>query len=104
MDDKDRVRPGEDEARAKGEWAQTAVDGIVPAELGGSEAPEDKLDEDPQLTSEALGRTTGDDTPATTDGIDEHAGDRADATTDGGPATRADLKDAATGPRKVDLG
>ena len=29
--------PGAEEARAKGEWAASAQDGVVPAELGGSD-------------------------------------------------------------------
>lgn len=91
--------PDEAEAREKGEWAAMAEDGIVPAELGGSDAPPDLLDDDPQLGSEVLGRTTGSDKPATTDGIDRSSGDNADATTDGGPDLPAgvepDLKDAA---------
>ena len=76
--------PDEDEAREKGEWAGQAGEGVVPAELGGSDAPRDMLDEDPELGSEALGRTTGSDEPATEGGIDLSAGDDADATTDGG--------------------
>ena len=51
--------PGGAEAREKGEWAGTAQDGIVPADLGGSDAPREMLDEDPQLGSDVLGRTTG---------------------------------------------
>jgi hypothetical protein len=92
--------PDEAEAREKGEWAAMAEDGIVPAELGGSDAPPELLDDDPQLGSEVLGRTTGSDEPATTDGIDPSSGDNADATTDGGPDLTAgaepDLKDAAS--------
>lgn len=91
--------PDEAEALAKGEWAAMAEEGIVPAELGGSDAPPELLDDDPQLGSEVLGRTTGSDEPATTDGIDPSSGDNADATTDGGPVLPAgvepDLKDAA---------
>jgi hypothetical protein len=87
------------EAREKGEWAATAQDGIVPADLGGSDAPREMLDEDPQLGSDALGRTTGSDEPATDGGIDASAGDRADATTDGGPrladGEEPDTKDVA---------
>jgi hypothetical protein len=80
---------GEDEAREKGEWVENAADGIVPAELGGSDAPDADHDE-------ALGRTTGDDSPATSEGIDKTAGDNADATTDGGgDRGSGDLKDAA---------
>ena len=91
--------PGGAEAREKGEWAGTAQDGIVPAELGGSDAPREMLDDDPQLGSDALGRTTGSDEPATDGGIDASAGDDADATADGGPrlpeSAEPDTKDVA---------
>ena len=87
------------EAREKGEWAGTAQDGIVPADLGGSDAPREMLDEDPQLGSDVLGRTTGSDEPATDGGIDASAGDDADATADGGPrlpeSAEPDTKDVA---------
>ena len=76
--------PDEAEAGQKGEWAGQAGEGIVPAELGGSDAPRELLDEDPELESSVLGRTTGSDEPATEGGIDLGAGDAADATTDGG--------------------
>ena len=76
--------PDDAEAREKGEWAETAEEGIVPAELGGTDAPSEMLDEDPELESGVLGRTTGSDEPATEGGIDLSAGDEADATTDGG--------------------
>jgi len=99
--------PGEQEAQEKGAWAATAREGVVPAELGGSDAPEEALGEDPELGSEVLGRTAGSEAPATEAGIDPHGGDRADATTDGGPEVPAggepDLKDAASGPRQVDV-
>ena len=89
--------PDEEEAGEKGEWAAKADEGVVPAELGGSDAPREMLDEDPELGSEALGRTTGSDEPATEEGIDESAGDEADATTDGGAEApddeEPDLKD-----------
>jgi hypothetical protein len=82
----------------KGEWARTAEEGIVPAEDGGTDAPEEMLDEDPELGSEVTGRTTGDDEPATEDGVDLDAGDDADATSDGGPELEEggepDLRDA----------
>jgi hypothetical protein len=98
--------PGPDEAREKGEWAGKAAEGIVPAELGGSDAPRSKLDDDPQLGSDVLGETTASDEPATSEGIDLSAGDDADATTDGGPERpeggEPDLRDAASGPRQVD--
>ena len=78
----------------KGEWAQTAEDGIVPPELGADS-------DDP-----SVGRTTGDDTPTTREGIDRSAGDTADAVTDGGPkppqGAEPDLKDAGAVPRRVD--
>ena len=81
MDDKD-----------KGEWAETADEGIVPAELGG--------DADSPVT----GRTTGSDEPATEEGVDRTAGDDADATSDGGseppPDAEPDLKDAAAAARR----
>jgi hypothetical protein len=97
--------PDDDEARAKGEWADTAQEGIVPAELGGSDAPRDMLDEDPQLGSAALGRTASDDEPATSEGIDLAAGDDADAVTDGGPevpeGAEPDLKDVAAASREA---
>jgi hypothetical protein len=106
--DEDRVNPseqrggttpGETEAREKGEWAAKAAEGIVPAELGGSDAPESG--EDPQYGDAALGRTTGAETK-----IDPAAGDAADATTDGGAerpeGVEPDLKDATGGARAVD--
>jgi hypothetical protein len=99
--------PGTGEARDKGEWAATAQDGLVRAELGGSDAPEEMLDDDPQLGSAVLGTTTGSDEPATDAGIDRSSGANADAVTDGGPASppagqEPDLKDAAAGPRQAD--
>jgi hypothetical protein len=99
--------PGAGELDEKGPWAETAAEGVVPAELGGSDAPREMLAEDPQLGSAALGETTGSDVPATEEGIDPSAGDEADATTDGGPAVpegaEPDLKDAAAPPRQVDV-
>ncbi|HEX2504232.1 MAG TPA: hypothetical protein VHK00_09820 [Miltoncostaeaceae bacterium] len=99
--------PDEAEAREKGEWAETAAEGIVPAELGGSDAPREMLAEDPELESSVLGRTTGSDEPATEDGIDPSGGDNADATTDGGPDVpedaEPDLRDAASGPPQSDI-
>jgi len=91
--------PGDAEARAKGEWAGTAQDGVVPAELGGSDAPPEMLEDAPGMDDAALGRTTGSNEPATDGGIDRTAGDRADATTDGGPdlpeSGDVDTKDVA---------
>lgn len=99
--------PGGGEAKEKGEWAATAQDGIVPAELGGSDAPAEMLDDDPELRSSVLGETTGSDEPATDTGIARSGGERADAVTDGGSAAalageEPDLKDATAGPREPD--
>jgi hypothetical protein len=95
--------PDEAEAREKGEWGAKAAEGVVPAELGGSDAPREMLDEDPALNSSVLGRTTGSDEPATEDGVDLSAGDNADAATDGGadPPEDAepDLKDIGAASR-----
>ncbi len=98
--------PDEAESREKGEWAATADEGVVPAELGGSDAPREMLDEDPELGSSVLGRTTGSDEPATEDGIDSTAGDDADAVTDGGPElppdAEPDLKDVGAASQHDD--
>lgn len=91
--------PDETEAREKGSWAGSADQGIVPAELGGSDAPKELLGDDPELGSAVLGRTTGSSEPATDGGIDPDGGESADATQDGGPmlpeGAEPDLKDAA---------
>src|SRR4051794_9886384 len=110
--DDDRVKPseqrggttpGEAEIREKGEWVENAAEGVVPAELGGSDAPDSPLHDDPEYSDAALGRTTGSDAPATQAGIDPGAGDDADAVTDGGQKRPAggepDPKDAAPRPR-----
>jgi hypothetical protein len=90
----------------KGEWAQTADEGIVPADLGGTDADEGMLPDDPELGSSVTGETTGDDEPATAEGIDLEAGDNADAVTDGGPDVpqdaEPDLKDIAAAQRERD--
>jgi hypothetical protein len=99
--------PGEDETHEKGPWAAKAADGVVPAELGGSDAPPEMLPDDPELGSSVLGGASASAEPATDEGIDRSAGDAADATSDGGakPAdgTEPDLKDAAAAPRQVDV-
>jgi hypothetical protein len=98
--------PGEQEATEKGPWAAKAAEGVVPASLGGSDAPRETLDDDPELGSSVLGATTGSEEPATEAGVDPRGGDRADATTDGGAeppdGAEPDLKDAAAGARQVD--
>ena len=95
--------PDATELREKGPWAETAVEGLVPAELGGADAPREMLAEDPELGSSVLGATTGSDEPATESGVDLSAGDQADATSDGGPdlpeGAEPDLKDI-TAPRE----
>ena len=80
--------PDAEEIRKKGSWAGLADEGVVPAEEGGSDAPDELLGDDPELGSEVLGQTTGSDEPATEDGIDLAAGENADATTDGGRSRR----------------
>jgi hypothetical protein len=98
--------PDDAEAREKGEWGAKAAEGVVPAELGGSDAPREMLAEDPELESAVLGRTTGSDEPATEDGVDLSAGDNADAASDGGPdvpeGAEPDLKDIAAASLKDD--
>jgi hypothetical protein len=98
--------PGDEEARAKGEWAASAQDGVVPAELGGSDAPDEMLADAPAMSDAALGQTTGSNEPATEGGIDPAAGDRADATAHGGAEPpeggEPDLKDVAAAARKAD--
>jgi hypothetical protein len=98
--------PDEAEAREKGEWGARAAEGVVPAELGGSDAPREMLDEDPQLESSVLGRTTGSDEGATEEGVDPGGGDTADAVSDGGPDlpkdAEPDLKDVGAAARERD--
>jgi hypothetical protein len=82
-----------DELSEKGEWAETAEEGIVPPEDGA-----DHSGDDPELGGEVTGRIAGDDEPATEEGIDLEAGDDSDATADGGPDldedAEPDLRDA----------
>jgi hypothetical protein len=96
-DQRGGTTPDEREARKKGEWGATAGEGVVPPELGGSDAPREMLPEDPELGSSVLGRTTGSDEPATEGGVDPSGGDQADAAVDGGPdlpeEAEPDLKD-----------
>src|SRR3954463_9407213 len=100
------TNPDEAEARSKGAWVESSTDGIVPAGLGGSDAPDELLADHPELGSAALGETTGSPEPATADGIDPAAGDRADATRDGGPepapGAEPDLKDVAAARIRAD--
>jgi hypothetical protein len=99
--------PDEAEAREKGQWAGTADEGIVPADLGGSDAPREMLAEDPELGSSVLGETTGSDEPATESGVDLSGGDHADAVTDGGPDVpqdaEPDLKDVGAASRQAEI-
>ena len=115
-DDQGPVKPSEqrggatpdaEEVREKGSWAETAAEGLVPAELGGSDAPPELLEDDPELGSDVLGRTTGSDEPTTEQGIDSSGGDEADATTDAGPelpeGAEPDLKDVAAAKIRADV-
>ena len=99
--------PGEEEARQKGPWAAQAGEGVVPSELGGSDAPQELLDEDPELGGAVLGGQARSQAPATESGIDPRGGEQADATAHGGPkvpqGVEGDLKDAASGPRQADV-
>lgn len=98
--------PDAAEAREKGAWAGTAGEGVVPPDLGGSDAPREMLADDPELGTSVLGQTTGSDEPATEEGIDLSAGDHADAVTDGGPDVpddaEPDLKDVGAAAREAD--
>jgi len=100
--------PDAQETAKKGDWAGHAAQGIVPAELGGADAPREMLADDPELVSSVLGQSTGSDEPATEWGVDLSAGDNADATTHGGPNlpddpdVEPDLKDGTAGVRVID--
>jgi hypothetical protein len=98
--------PDDAEVREKGQWAGFAAEGMIPAELGGSDAPRELLADDPELGSAVLGRTTGSNEPATEDGVDLSGGKNADATADGGPDLRDGvepaLKDAASAKVRAD--
>ena len=98
---------GDEEAQEKGPWAARAQEGVVPPDLGGSDAREEVLPDDPELGSDATGRAAQSEAPATGAGIDRGQGDSADATEQGGPETPAgaepDLRDAASGPRQADV-
>ena len=76
--------PDEAEIREKGPWTESAAEGIVPAEVGGSDAPREMLAEDPQLGSAVLGETTGP-TSRRPRAASTRCRRQADATTDGGP-------------------
>ena len=99
--------PGQQEAREKGPWAARAGEGVVPSELGGSDAPPELLGEDPELGGGVLGGPARSQEPATETGVDRRGGDQADATSAGGSTVprgvEPDLKDAASGPRQVDV-
>ncbi|MDX6440063.1 MAG: hypothetical protein QOF45_2646 [Gaiellaceae bacterium] len=115
-DDQGPVKPSEQrggdtpnaaEVREKGSWAEVAAEGLVPAELGGSDAPRELLEEDPELGSSVLGKTTGSDEPATEEPIDSSGGDNADATSDVSPlppeGVEPDLKDVAAAKLRADV-
>jgi hypothetical protein len=115
-EEQDPVKPSEQrggttpdaaELRAKGSWSDVAAEGVVPAELGGSDAAPELLEQDPELGSSVLGRTTGSDEPATEEPIDSSGGDNADATSDGGPelpeGAEPDLKDVGAARLAADV-
>jgi hypothetical protein len=81
----------------KGDAAQVATDGIVPAGLGGSDAPAALQGEDPELSTSVLGGGYASDpnVTATTGGIDLSLGDNADATSNGGAAPVEGSPDAS---------
>ena len=108
-DSKPRVKPSEQrggttpdaaEAREKGEWAGTVADGMVPPELGGSDASREMLADDPELGSAVLGRTTGSDEPATDDGIDLAGGNDAGRNVRRRPGAAAGRRGAAAQGRR----
>ncbi|MDQ6805133.1 MAG: hypothetical protein M3065_09215 [Actinomycetota bacterium] len=101
--------PDTQEKAQKGDWAAQADEGIVPTELGGSDAPREMLADDPDLESGVLGQTTGSDEPATESGVDLSLGDNADATSHGGAnlpedeSVEPDMQDGAAKPvREID--
>jgi hypothetical protein len=81
----------------KGDAAQIAAEGIVPASLGGADAPADlQQSEDPELSSSVLGGGYASDPNVTaTGGVDLSAGDNADATSNGGAARVEGTPDAS---------
>jgi hypothetical protein len=101
--------PDAQEVAQKGDWAGHADQGVVPADLGGADAPREMLADDPELESSVLGQTTGSDEPATETGVDLSAGDNADATSQDGPIlpedpkAEPDVKEGAVKPvREID--
>jgi hypothetical protein len=81
----------------KGGAAAVATDGIVPADLGGSDAPAALQGDDPELSTSVLGGGYASDpnVTATEGGVDLSAGDNADATTNGGAALVEGTPDAS---------
>lgn len=102
------TKPDAAEVADKGPWTEQAREGVVPAELGGSDAPPELTGDEGEMRDDVLGRTTGGDEPATEEGIDPTGGDRADAVTDGGPeppeGAEPDLKDVAAAAREREKG
>ena len=68
----------------EGPVGRAAAEGIVPAELGGSDAPRQMLAEDPQLGARP-GRDDRIRRACDRERVDPSGGDQADATSDGGP-------------------
>ena len=97
--------PNAAEAREKGSWAGKADEGVVPAELGGSDAPREMLADDPELGSSVL----GDDRLRRAGDAERHRPEcrrHADAVSDGGPDVPADaepdLKDVGAAAREAE--
>lgn len=88
--------PEGSEYQDKGGAAQVAHDGIVPAELGGADAPEDLQPPEPELQNDVTGGFASDpNVTATEGGVDLTLGDNADATSMGGPAKVEGTPDAS---------
>jgi hypothetical protein len=88
--------PEGSEYAEKGGAAEVAAEGIVPAELGGSDAPEEILPPEPELGNDVSGGFAADpDVTATEGGVDLTLGDNADATSMGGPAKVEGTPDAS---------
>ncbi|HEY5195914.1 MAG TPA: hypothetical protein VIJ51_02680 [Solirubrobacteraceae bacterium] len=89
--------PTGSEFHEKGDAADVAADGIVPAGLGGADAPGDLQQEaTPEMGTEVLGGyATDPDVTATDGGVDLSAGDNADATSNGGAALVEGTPDAS---------
>jgi hypothetical protein len=88
--------PSGSEFADKGEAAAVAAGGLVPAELGGTDAPDDLKGTDPELGSAVLaGGFASDPDVTATGGVDLTLGDNADATSNGGASRVPETPDAS---------